>query len=1113
VTPAGQVTIGAAATGSNFCVIEASQASTSAYSAAGPLSQSFHILQKSVTGQFNVQNKTYDGTNSATITSRWMSGVVGTDDVSLAGGTATFSDATAGIGKLVTATGFALSSTLAGNYTLAPGPWTTTANINKADATRSISGFSGPFDGLTHGATGSCTGINGTDVSGGIGYGATFVNVPGGTAHWTFSGAPNYNDQAGDVAITLSKVDPNCSSIVGYSGPYDGAAHGASGSCTGVGGAALSGVNLGTSYTDAPGGTAHWTYTDATGNYNNAAGNVEITIGKTNATCNIVGYTGAYDGTSHGATGSCTGLNSANLSSGIDYGSTFTDHHGGTAHWTFSGGTNYNDQSGDVSITINRINATCNIVGYSGTYDASAHGASGSCTGLNSSNLSSGISYGSTFTDYPGGTAHWTFSGGTNYNDQSGDVAIAINKATATCSVTTYDVTFDGHTHSAAGSCSGVNNADLSSLLHITSTHLDAGTYSSDSWSFDGNTNYNPISATPMTDRIKQATATCAIVGYTGTYDGSGHGASGSCTGVGGASLTAVSYGATYTHPTGGNAHWTFSGGTNYKDDSGDVTITINKATATCTVTPYTVTYDAHEHSATGSCTGVNGEALSGSLLHITSAHTDAGSYSSDSWTFDGNGDYNPITTRSITDTISKASATISVTAYHVTYNGSPHTASGTATGVSGENLSSLLDLTHTMHTSAGTYSEDYWTFAGNTNYKTVTNTVITDVIDKADQTITLSTNVPNYIAYGDGPFTVTASASSGLPVSVVASGPCSVSQTSATQWSLTITGANQNCTITASQGGNENYNAAPNRVATYYVNPQFANVAYNGQTFVTTSGSSSTTASVTLSASVQATAGNIALARVTFIDDLTGKILASGVKVSPVAGSTTPTGTSNVIVTLSSGQYGEQEYRVKVKLDTGAGSCYTNAAQLADATSAAYATIVVAQPNTASHTKGTGSISHDAPWAPAGTYGSGSAQYTIGMAYNKSGSNPQGLVDLIIATSSDGTYYVKSNSITSFNSTTNQTSGYDASIYTKASIYRIYNGVTTSIDGGVTLRVDAHDAGGTASGDTVAFTVLSSKTGNLYYSNNWVYDDTAKAWRTMPESVSTGAGCAIQIA
>jgi hypothetical protein len=66
------------------------------------------------------------------------------------------------------------------------------------------------------------------------------------------------------------------------------------------------------------------------------------------------------------------------------------------------------------------------------------------------------------------------------------------------------------------------------------------------------------------------------------------------------------------------------------------------------------------------------------------------------------------------------------------------------------------------------------------------------------------------------------------------------------------------------------------------------------------------------------------------------------------------------------------------------------------------------------------------------------------------------------------------------------------------------------SIDGNVTLRMDAHDGGQT--GDTVGFTALSSKTGGLYYSNNWAYDATTLSWKTVQQAVATPGGCAVQI-
>jgi hypothetical protein len=56
---------------------------------------------------------------------------------------------------------------------------------------------------------------------------------------------------------------------------------------------------------------------------------------------------------------------------------------------------------------------------------------------------------------------------------------------------------------------------------------------------------------------------------------------------------------------------------------------------------------------------------------------------------------------------------------------------------------------------------------------------------------------------------------------------------------------------------------------------------------------------------------------------------------------------------------------------------------------------------------------------------------------------------------------------------------------------------------------MDAHD-GGTAGGDTIGFTILSTKTSSLYYSNNWVYDSTTLSWKTVPQSLASGAGVVI---
>jgi hypothetical protein len=302
--------------------------------------------------------------------------------------------------------------------------------ITKATATCTVTGFSGTYDGLAHGATGSCTGVGGpSDVLTGLSIASTtYINVPGGLVHWTFTNN-NYVDQSGDATVTINKADATIN-VVGFTDVYDGNAHGATGTATGVGSSNLNAsLNLGATFTNVPGGTANWSFTGGT-NYNDQNGTAAIVINKANAICTVNGYTGNYAGAAHGATGSCTGVGGATLA-GLNLGASFTNVPGGTAHWTFAGGTNYNDASGDVAIVINKADATIYVGGYSGVYDGNPHGASGTAIGVGGANLSASLNLGESFINVPGGTANWTFSGGTNYNDKSGSVAIVITTAFA----------------------------------------------------------------------------------------------------------------------------------------------------------------------------------------------------------------------------------------------------------------------------------------------------------------------------------------------------------------------------------------------------------------------------------------------------------------------------------------------------------------------------------------------------------------------------------------------------------------------------------------------------------------------------------------------------------
>lgn len=92
---------------------------------------------------------------------------------------------------------------------------------------------------------------------------------------------------------------------------------------------------------------------------------------------------------------------------------------------------------------------------------------------------------------------------------------------------------------------------------------------------------------------------------------------------------------------------------------SSAATLTVNKANATCTVTPYSVTYDGNAHTAAGSCIGVKGESLSGLDLSGTT-HTNAGDYPSDPWSFAGGTNYNDAS-GTVHDIIDKATTKTTV--------------------------------------------------------------------------------------------------------------------------------------------------------------------------------------------------------------------------------------------------------------------------------------------------------------------------------------------------------------------------------------------------------------------------------------------------------------------
>ncbi|MFD2584310.1 YDG domain-containing protein, partial [Pedobacter vanadiisoli] len=147
------------------------------YTLSGVNTATANITAKDITGNFTAGNKAYDGTNTATILSRTLTGVLAGDvaNVSGTGGTATFNNENAGIGKTVTATGITLTGTKAGNYNLTTIS-TTTADITGLALTGSFTADNKVYDGTTAASvlTRSLTGVLPAD--------AADVSLTGGTA-------------------------------------------------------------------------------------------------------------------------------------------------------------------------------------------------------------------------------------------------------------------------------------------------------------------------------------------------------------------------------------------------------------------------------------------------------------------------------------------------------------------------------------------------------------------------------------------------------------------------------------------------------------------------------------------------------------------------------------------------------------------------------------------------------------------------------------------------------------------------------------------------------------------------------------------------------------------
>ena len=233
------------------------------------------------------------------------------------------------------------------------------------------------------------------------------------------------------------------------------------------------------------------------------------------------------------------------------------------------------------------------------------------------------------------------------------------------------------------------------------------------------------------------------VTGGSFPYDGQPHPATGEVRGIGGISLGAptLTYNGSADQPTNAGTYeviGTFEGDANYEAVSATATITIGKATPSLSwSTPTTIVYGfalgAGELNATANVPGTfaytpgSGTVLnagSGQALAATFTPADAVNYESG--------------TVSTTIDVAKAMPMVNVSGGSFTYDGQPHAATGSVTGVGGAILEPptfTYNGSSNAPVNAGVYAV-IGSFAGDSNYEAYFGTA-TITIDKATPQLT----------------------------------------------------------------------------------------------------------------------------------------------------------------------------------------------------------------------------------------------------------------------------------------------------------------------------------------------------------------------------------------
>jgi hypothetical protein len=285
------------------------------------------VTPLAITVAGTANNKTYDGTTAATLSSLGSAGVIAGDSVTFANTSATFNSKDVATASTVTIAGITDAGLDAGNYVIDNTTATTSANITPRPITVTATGINKVYDGgVTAGVTLASTGVLSGDSLTFADTSATFANknaangVTVSVAGITESGIGSGNYTVNGTAMTSANITPaivNLSGTRDYDGLLDANANifGTSGTVAGVGGetlvlsgsSALVSKNAGTQGLSSLGSLTLGNGTGLASNYQLTGGTDTVTVTPLAITVAGTANNKTYDGTTAATLSSLAG--------------------------------------------------------------------------------------------------------------------------------------------------------------------------------------------------------------------------------------------------------------------------------------------------------------------------------------------------------------------------------------------------------------------------------------------------------------------------------------------------------------------------------------------------------------------------------------------------------------------------------------------------------------------------------------------------------------------------------------------------------------------------------------------------------------------------------------